>query len=204
MRILLVRHGETEWNRTHRFQGRSDTPLNEGGKKQVRALASALKDESFTAIYSSPLSRAVETAKLIKEFHPETPFFLEDGFIEMELGEFDGMDAGHWVKQYPDFRKAWADNPSAVKMPGGENLEEVQARAIDALARVTMSHPDDSTLAICSHNFVVLSLLCHTSGISLDKFRELRQETAAYSVIRKQDNRYSTEIMNERSHLEKA
>ena len=202
MRVFLVRHGETEWNRVHRFQGRSNMPLNETGRKQVSALASALKDASFAAIYASPLSRAVETAESIKRFHPDTPFHLEEGFIEMELGEFDGMEASTWMKEYPDFRKAWAENPGGVKMPGGENLEEVQARAVDALDRVTGLHPQDSTLVVCSHNFVVLSLLCHTSGISLDRFRELRQDTAAYSIISRQEDRYSTEEMNVRSHLD--
>ena len=73
MRIYLVRHGETEWNRTRRFQGRSNLPLNQEGKKQVRALALALKNEPLTAIYTSPLIRAFETARLIKVFHPSTP-----------------------------------------------------------------------------------------------------------------------------------
>ena len=76
MRIYLVRHGETEWNRVRRFQGRrSDLPLNSTGRKQVRALAEALKNKAFTAIYTSPLIRALETARLIKVFHPSKPIF---------------------------------------------------------------------------------------------------------------------------------
>src|SRR5512139_1680547 len=98
-RILLVRHGETEWNRTHRFQGRSDVPLNERGKDQGYALALALKDEAIKGIYSSPLTRAIETARLIKVFHPSVFLFEEDGLIEMDLGEFDGMDAVDWASR---------------------------------------------------------------------------------------------------------
>ncbi len=72
-RIILIRHGETEWNRLHRFQGRSDVPLNPKGINQARALALALKNEIITTIYSSPLKRAFETALRISRFHPSTP-----------------------------------------------------------------------------------------------------------------------------------
>ena len=104
MRIYLVRHGETEWNRTRRFQGRSNLPLNQEGKKQVRALALALKNEPLIAIYTSPLIRAFETARLIKAFHPSTPIFEEKGLIEMDLGKFDGTKVQDWAVQYPDIR----------------------------------------------------------------------------------------------------
>lgn len=206
IRIYLVRHGETEWNRTHRFQGRSDVPLNVEGQSQVRETALALKDIPFTAIYASPLSRAVETAELIRTYHSSIPMIKEEGFIEMELADFDGMESRRWATDYADFMKAWGENPGGVRMPGpgGECLEEVQARAMEALDRIVEPYPPGSTLLICSHNFVILSILCKAKGISLNKFRELRQDTAAYSVIRKQEDRFSIEIMNERSHLDKA
>ena len=96
-RIFLVRHGETEWNRTHRFQGRSNQTLNQNGKDQARALAFALKDASLSVIYSSPLVRAIETARLIKTFHPAVPIIEEEGLLEMELGDFDGLEAKNWA-----------------------------------------------------------------------------------------------------------
>jgi len=203
MRIYLVRHGETEWNRIRRFQGRSDLPLNPKGRKQVEALALALKDKPLTAIYTSPLIRAVETARLINVFHPSTPIFEEKGFIEMDLGEFDGMNVRDWAEQYPDVQKAWRENPASVKMPGGESLMEVQVRAKEALDRITRNHPTDATLLISSHNFVNLTLLCDLLKIPLQRFRELRQENAAFNVIRKKGDRFYVELMNEGSHLGK-
>lgn len=86
IRILLVRHGETDFNLTHRFQGRIDISLNKEGKNQAQALALVLKHEPLTAVYSSPLMRAMETARSIKAFHPSAPFFEEEGLIEMDLG----------------------------------------------------------------------------------------------------------------------
>ncbi len=202
-RILLVRHAETDWNHTRRFQGRSDLPLNQKGRDQAHALALALKDEFLAAIYSSPLARAMETAHLIKVFHPSVPLFQEEGLVEMDLGELEGMDGARWAEQYPDFRKAWLENPALVSMPGGESLREVQDRAVQALERITGLYPPGSTLLFCSHSFVNLTLLCYAQKIPLDRMRELRQETAALNVLYRQGQRLWTEVVNERSHLEK-
>ncbi|MDY6881897.1 MAG: histidine phosphatase family protein [Desulfatiglans sp.] len=201
IRIVLIRHAETEWNRTHRFQGRSDIPLNHNGKKQAQALARALKGETFTAIYSSPLARARETARIVRSFHDSAPICEEEGLIEMDLGDFDGIGAQQWYREHVDFREAWIRNPGSVRMPGGEGLQDVQKRAVDTLDRITMDYEPGSTLAICSHNFVVLSILCHALEISLDRFRDLRQVTAAFSVIRKERGGLRVELINEQSHL---
>jgi phosphoserine phosphatase len=196
VKILLVRHGQTEWNRTHRFQGRSDTPLNQTGINQAQAMALMLKNESLTSIYTSPLCRAYETAREIKAYHPQTLIIEEEGFIEMDLGDFDGMVAKVWAKEYEDFMTSWWENPTKVRMPGGESLEEVQERAVQALNRIVSAHPVKSTLLICSHNFVILSLLCHAKGISLDNFRELRQANGALSIIRITGDTLKVEEMN--------
>ncbi|MFO7554888.1 MAG: histidine phosphatase family protein [Desulfobacterales bacterium] len=203
MRIYLVRHGETEWNKIRRFQGRNNMPLNQEGRKQVRALALALKNKPLVAIYTSPLIRALETARLINVFHPSTPIFEEKGFIEMDLGEFDGMKVQDWAEKYPDIRKAWNENPASVKMPGGESLKEVQDRAKKTLERIIRIHSSDDTILISSHNFVNLTILCDLLKIPLHRFRELRQENAAFNVICRKGNRFYVELVNEGSHLEK-
>ena len=202
-RIFLVRHGETDWNQTHRFQGRTDIPLNQKGKNQAHALALTLKDEPLVAIYSSPLLRAIETARLIKEFHPSTPLFEEGGLTEMDLGEFDGMEAGYCAAHYQDFFETWRSTPGRLRMPGGESLQEVQMRAIDTLERVTELHPSGSTLLLCSHNFVNRTILCHALGFPLDRFREVQQDTATLNIVYKQGQRLWTELVNDLSHLRK-
>ncbi len=200
-RIILIRHGETEWNRLHRFQGRSDIPLNSKGKKQAAALALALEQETIAAIYSSPLQRAVDTASQISKYHPSTPLIKEPGLIEMNLGDFEGMEAQKWAAQHLEFRKAWEKNPADLAMPGGESLKEVQQRAIDTQERVSKPYESDSTLLICSHNFVIVSLLCFASNIPLDQFREMRQDNAALNVVYKDGTDYQVAIINERQHL---
>jgi len=178
-------------------------PLNQKGRDQAHALALALKDESLTAIYSSPLVRAMETVHLIKVFHPSVPLFEEEGLVEMDLGEFEGMEAQRWAIEYSDFRKAWQETPTSVAMPGGESLQEVQMRAIGTLERITKLYPHESTLLLCSHNFVNLTILCYALKVPLDRFREFRQETAALNVLYMRGQNFEVKVVNECSHLKK-
>jgi broad specificity phosphatase PhoE len=201
IRILLVRHGETDWNKLRRFQGKSDVPLNRTGRDQAHALAAALRREPIKAIYSSSLMRALETARIIQAFHPLAPLLEEKGLAEMDLGHFEGMPASQWAEEYPDFRKAWFEAPLSVVMPGGESLQEVQKRAVDTLEQITMHQPPDTTLLICGHSFVNRTILCHVLNLSLDRFREVPQETSALNILYKRGPRWYAESVNDRVHL---
>jgi len=203
LRIILVRHGETDWNRANRLQGRMDIPLNQEGKIQAHALAFALRDEPLTAIYSSPLARALETARSIRLFHPSTPLFEEEGLVDMSLGEFDGIEFGHWASEYPDFYKAWKSSPASLRMPGGETLQEVQRRAIETLDRATKLYPSGSTLLLCSHNFVNRTLLCHALEIPLDRYREINQHAGALNILHQREGQLRAEVVDDLSHLQK-
>jgi probable phosphoglycerate mutase len=200
-RILLVRHGETEFNLTRRFQGRIDVPLNKKGKEQALALAKALEHKPLSAIYSSPLIRAMETARLIKTFHPAVPLLPEEGLKEMDLGEIDGMEADDWMSKHPEFAETWRSRPSRLKMPGGESLQDVQVRAMETLQGVIKSYPEGSTLLLCSHNFVNRTIICQALGLPLDRFREFKQDPAALNVLRMRKEHLEVEMINDVSHL---
>jgi len=182
-RIILIRHGETEWNRLHRFQGRSDIPLNDNGRMQAQALAQALQNEDIAIIYTSPLKRAVDTAHHILKFHTSVTLITEPGLLEMDLGDFEGMEGKHWAASFPDFRAQWEKSPASLSMPGGESLAEVQNRSVETLKRISDNVRSGSTIVVCSHNFVIGSLLCFVAGIALDRFREMRQDTASLNVV---------------------
>ena len=202
IRILLTRHGETDWNRTHRFQGRQGLPLNEKGREQAGSLAMALKNEPLAAIYSSPLKRALETARIIGAYHPSVPAYEDKGLVEMDLGKFDGMEAKKWAREYPDFLEAWQKDPSNVRMPGGETLQEVQDRAMDAIKRITQSYPTDTTILVSSHNFVNLVILCRAKKIPLARFREIPQGTAALNILYKKREGLWAEVVNDQTHIQ--
>lgn len=200
-RVILCRHGETEWNSLHRFQGRSDIELNENGNLQAIALGKALQSEPIVAMYSSPLKRARETAAQVHYFHKSIPLLIEPDLIEMDLGEFEGMEANHWAEHYGDFRALWNKNPARLRMPGGESLEEVQKRVVSAFKRICSSASPESTLLLCSHNFVIVSILCFVSGTPLNQFREMRQDTTALNVILAKGETFQLVKNNDTSHL---
>jgi len=148
-RILLTRHGKTEWNRIRRFQGRSDVPLNQKGREQGHVLALALKDEPIKAIYSSPLSRAMETARLIRVFHSSAPLVEEEGLVEMDLGEFDGMEAGDWAFRYPDLLEAWRSRPASLRMPGGVLNALLRGLGIRVQPSARLGMRNEADLELC-------------------------------------------------------
>jgi broad specificity phosphatase PhoE len=121
----------------------------------------------------------------------------------MDLGEFDGMQANDWGSHHQEFYKTWRTTPSTLKMPGGESLAEVQIRAIDTLERITKPYPPESTLLLCSHNFVIRTIICHTLGLPLDRFRDFQQDAAALNVLYKREGQLVAEVVNDVSHLKK-
>ncbi len=203
MRLLLIRHGETDHNAERLALGREDVALNERGQLQSRALAEALAGASFgaiSAIYSSPLQRATATASPLAEALA-LPVQVEAGLIEMEIGEMEGLTFPQVRERYPDFMRGWlSDGLGDVPMPGGESLRQVQERGWAAVEAIRDRHPDE-TVAAVSHNFVILTLLCQVLGLPLARFRNLRHELAAVSVLELDASRNALVTMNDRCHL---
>ncbi len=201
VRILLVRHGQTDWNKCGRFQGRSDIPLNQWGIAQAEALGLALRKELFSAFYSSPLTRALETVLIIGLHHPGVPVYIEPDLVEMDLGEFEGMKGENWAASYPEFLDAWKKEPSELRMPGGETLQEVQSRAIAAVMSIARAHQPGEKILLCTHNFVILAVLCHVLKIPLNRFREIGQTNGSLNRLRYESGQLRAEKVDDRSHL---
>jgi probable phosphoglycerate mutase len=128
LEVVLVRHGETDWSRTLRHTGRTDVELTEEGERQARAVGEVLGGHEFARVLSSPLQRALETARLAG-FEPEVRAEL----AEWDYGEYEGMTTAQIRERVPDWT-IWRHDP-----PGGESLEQVTARAdrvVEALERV--------------------------------------------------------------------
>ncbi len=201
LRILLVRHGETDFNSRGRFQGRLDIPLNQVGLAQAEALGLALRKERFWAFYSSPLKRALETIRIIGLHHPGVPLHTEPDLMEMNLGDFDGMQGIQWASRYPEFLQAWKKEPARVRMPGGETLLEVQRRALGVITSIANRHQPGEKVLVCAHNFVILSILCHGLGIPLNSFREIGQANGSINRLCYDSGQLRVEQVDDRSHL---
>ena len=126
---------------------------------------------------------------------------IETNLIEMEIGEMEGLTFPQVRERYPDFLRDWLSERLAdVTMPGGESLRQVQERGWAAVEAIRDRHSDE-TVAVVSHNFVILSLLCQALGLPLARFRSLRHELAAVSVLELEASQNTVVTMNDRCHL---
>ena len=199
MKLYLIRHGETDWNRLEKCQGVSDIPLNSNGISQAKDLAYSLRDEEFSAIYSSDLSRALTTANEVAKYHT-AEVEIDKRFREMDQGEFEGLEFGYLREKYGDILKKWREEPETLRIPGGETLLEVQERALNGIDNLINLYNGRSVLLV-RHNMTIISLLCKFSKKSLLSFREFSVKESSKSVISFNKDIFKVELFNDTSHL---
>ncbi|MCX7981728.1 MAG: histidine phosphatase family protein [Syntrophales bacterium] len=197
MEIILVRHGETPWNREERVQGISDIELSEEGRDQARRLATALREKAFGSIYSSPLSRALETARIIN-IHHGLSIQVREELREMDQGVFEGMSFRELMEKEGEFLSRWIKDPASVTMPGGESLLDVQRRAWPVVEEI-LERGENSL--IVSHSFTLSTIICGMAGIPLSRFRRVSVSPASLSIIRFEGGSCRIEKINDCRHL---
>jgi broad specificity phosphatase PhoE len=181
VRLTLVRHGQTDHNRGGITLGRADAPLNARGQLQARAIAASFLRPPDT-IYSSPLARCRETAEAIAR-HTGVAITIDDALIEMDVGEMEHLSREELRAKYPDFLRSWLSGEGAdARMPGGETLREVQARALVAVERMRAEQGGRAVVAV-AHNFVIRMLLCDALNLPPGEFRRLQHSVGAISRI---------------------
>ncbi|WP_067199353.1 histidine phosphatase family protein [Microbacterium sp. XT11] len=167
--LTLVRHGQTDWNLERRIQGTTDIPLNDTGRADARVAADRLSGTAHHRIYSSPLSRARETAEIIAEqLGLEPPTIVHD-VREREFGEGEGMLVADYIEKYGDWH---------AEVPGAESLHEVGLRAMSALHRIARearrrSAPIAESVIVVAHGGVIRALIDHVSGGTLPRHGEV-------------------------------
>ena len=197
MQLILIRHGETLWNKEGRVQVTSDVELSAAGKKQADLLALSLKDHPIESIHASPLKRAHQTAEIINKFH-HLDIQLHWDLMEMNQGDFEGFSFKELMASKKEFLQKWISDPTSVKMPNGESLSELQNRAW----RITEEIIGKSQNAlIVSHNFTIAAILCRLRNISLSEFRSTCVDTASKTIIRLGKEKAIIDLLNDRSHL---
>jgi broad specificity phosphatase PhoE len=198
-RVYLVRHGQTDWNRDLRFRGRIDVPLNERGRREAEAIAEALRDENIDAIYTSPLSRAVESARPAARL-----FNLEivpvEGLIDISYGTWEGLPFHEVRQRYTDEYLKWEERPHLVRFPSGETLDEVRERSLGALRDIVSNNPGKSILII-PHRVINKVIACAILGINNSHFWEIKQDTGCINVIDYSSEGFALCMMNDTCHL---
>lgn len=199
MRIILVRHGQTDANKEGRFQGASDAPLNNLGLSQAEALARRLSSEPLDAVYSSPQARAMHTASPIARTHSLAIDTVQD-LRELDIGELDGLHGPDLKERYPHILEQWRANVGALTMPGGESIVGLQKRAWNAILHIRDNHPEGTVVAV-SHNFAIQSILLKALGMDLRNFQRIRQDLAAITELDFTNGEPVLRSLNDRCHL---
>ena len=197
--IILVRHGETDWNRDQVFRGRIDVALNEVGLRQARALQESLHESELDGIYSSPLKRAFETASIVGE-NRSVAVTVEEGLIDIDFGKWQGLSHQKVKEEYKNLYETWLTQPQLVTFPDGETLKEVRRRSMGVLEMVVKNNPG-KTLAFVSHRVVLKVLLCTMLGLELSHFWYIRQDTCAINRFELKDGNYFLTLLNDTCHL---
>lgn len=183
-RLLLVRHGETDWNRASRFQGGIDVPLNDNGRQQALSAGELLKDVALDFAVSSPMLRPKETAEIILKYHPAVKLELQDGLREISHGLWEGKLETEIEQTYPGELHRWRTVPGEVQMPEGENLQQVWERSVAAWQSILASVANQSkTGLVVAHDATNKALLCQILSLDPDHFWNFRQGNGAVSVI---------------------
>ena len=185
-RLLLVRHGETEWNRQKRFQGQIDVPLNDNGRSQSYQAAEFLKAIPIDHAVTSPMLRPKETAEIILQHHPDVALGFEDNLKEISHGLWEGKLEADIEHEFPGELERWQQTPETVQMPEGENLQQVWDRATtvwDAIVQTAMNQPQLGTTLVVAHDAVNKAILCYVLGLPPDRFWSFKQGNGAVSVI---------------------
>ena len=197
--IYLVRHGQTAWNKEEIFRGRTDVPLDETGLKQAELAGQYFKGIEIHAIYSSPLSRAWQTAQKIAQIQTVKVEPL-GGILDMSFGDWEGHAHQEIRKMDNETYRQWVESPHLVKLPGGESLDDVRGRAMAALEEVLRKH-SEKTIVLVSHRVVCKVMICAILGLDNSHFWQIAQDTTAINLIQYKKGKYILSLMNETCHL---
>lgn len=201
MRLIFVRHGQTQYNAVNRYQGQSDAVLSSLGRLQAECTGERLRQEDVAAIYSSDLSRALDTAKVIARHH-NLPVSLDARLRECSFGDWEGLTVQQIVDRFPDQYAAYRRDSVAFRAPNGERLEELQTRVVESVNSIVEHHSSDENIVVVTHGGPIKAFFCHALGTTLYTFRVIRLDNCSITVFALQnDGRWFLEVLNDTCHL---
>lgn len=166
-RFCLVRHGQTDWNIEGRYQGQSDVPLNTTGRVQATTLTLKLTGQSFSAIYSSDLKRAKETAEIVAAML-NLPVSVDTRLREINQGDWEGQLAKDIQSQFTELWQEWKETPARIRPPNGESVDEVAHRIYAVLDEISIRYPSGLVL-IVSHGLAIATVLCKQQNLKIEQ-----------------------------------
>lgn len=198
-RLFLVRHGQTLWNHTARYQGHTDIELSETGRKQANALAQRLAKETIHAVYASDLKRAMETAKILAAPH-NLPVQTLTSLREINFGVWEGLTFDEIRMRYKDLADRWHVSPATVKIPEGETFQEVKERAYKVILELVQKH-DPGTIIVVTHGGTIRTIVCALLGLDLNNAFRIRQDNGALNIIEFYEDYGILCLLNDITHI---
>ncbi len=201
-RIILIRHGETDWNKEGRFQGQIDIPLNERGKDQSLKASKYLQEIKFTKAFSSSMKRPYETAKIILGEENKIEIKEIKDLVEISHGLWEGKLEKEIKETWPEILKKWHSKPESIIMPEGESIKQVSERSISAWNNICESQQDNDTTLVVAHDAVNKTLICNILGLDYSNIWMIKQGNGGITVIDiVNKNEYILSALNLTSHL---
>ena len=200
LRLLLARHGLTDWNATHRFQGQTNIPLNEIGIQQAQALSNRIAGESIDHIYASDLDRARQTAASISAHH-HCPLDFDPALRELHFGEWEGFTYQQIQERDPNSLKSWNLDLYENGPPGGESLNELADRISLFMEEILREHSSE-TVMLVAHGGTLTVLLCLVMDLSPQRYWQFHLSPASLSEIRFYSAGAIINLINDTSHLQ--
>ena len=182
-RLVLVRHGETNWNRQGRFQGQIDIPLNENGHAQAEAARGFLEGVSLQRAYSSSMSRPRQTAEGILRSHPGVPMTVTRGLVEIGHGLWEGKLEEEIKAEWGELLEEWKRTPETVQMPEGETIQDVWQRSVNTWNTIANSLDPSETALVVAHDAVNKTILCHLLGLTPADIWAVKQGNGGVTVV---------------------
>ena len=198
--LILVRHGQTDWNVGGRFRGRAEVPLNERGKREATATAERIAREwKPVAIYGSPVTRAQQTAARIAS-ETWVELHQDDRLSDIDYGAWRGLTREEVAAKFPSELALFENTPSLLRISGGEDFTSVRQRVAAFLLDIEEKHAND-TIVVVGHTEVNRILLLIALGLPTDALWRIEQHPCAISVVRAAERRWTVVTMNDTCHL---
>lgn len=198
--IILVRHGQTAWNREERFRGQADIPLNPTGIEQARAAAERIARQwQVSAVYASPLQRAAKTAEIIAAALGLDVIRHAD-LLDIHYGRFAGLTGEEALAGWPEIYQGWLDSPGDVTFPEGESLAILRERTDRFIRAACEAHPKETIVAV-GHTVANRMILLSALGLDNNRMWDLGQSNCAINLIECKNGPQRVISMNDTGHL---
>ncbi len=199
LKLVVLRHAESEWNPVGRYQGLLDPDLTDRGRRQAELLGEALREEGIGVLYSSPLKRTYETARIVASTLG-LEVVKEDRVIEIDHGVWSGLLVEEVKERFADDFALWLEEPHRVEFPEGENLAKVYDRVKNFVEDIKIKH-EGETVAVVSHTVPIRCMYCALLDVELSKFWSFGCDNASISRVLIEEDRAIIQSLNITCHL---